>query len=209
MSAIPNVLIIGDSISMGYTPGVRRRLEGVAEVHRCDGNARFTGFGLDHLEEWLTAPGKELDIIHFNFGLHDIVPGNWGRSEPTGDDRQVLREEYEENLRLIVRRLKRACRCLVWATTTPVPPGNLTPPRRSGDEVEYNAIALRVMSEAEVDIDDLYAFALPILSSIQKAEDVHYTDEGYEVLAEAVSANILTQIRRLNPERTRSTHCNN
>ena len=53
---LPNVLIIGDSISIGYTPFVKEALEGKANVVHNEGNAQHTGTGLIKLEEWLGDP---------------------------------------------------------------------------------------------------------------------------------------------------------
>ena len=39
---LPKVLIIGDSISLGYTPHVVQQLEGRAEVKHHKGNAQHT-----------------------------------------------------------------------------------------------------------------------------------------------------------------------
>ncbi|MEY4272224.1 MAG: hypothetical protein RL250_1090, partial [Verrucomicrobiota bacterium] len=75
---------------------------------------------------------------------------------------------------------------VIFATTTPVPEGKLNPPRAFGDVAVYNQIALKVMSENGVAIDDLNAAITPDLAKLQRPHDVHYTPEGYEALAQAV-----------------------
>jgi len=60
--SLPKILIIGDSISIGYTPFVKQMLGGIAGVHHNPGNGRYTGFGLEKLEEWLG--DKSWDVIH-------------------------------------------------------------------------------------------------------------------------------------------------
>ena len=67
---LPRVLIIGDSISIGYTLPVRAQLRGRANVHRPKDNCGSTLVGLERLDAWL-GNGK-WDVIHFNFGLHDM-----------------------------------------------------------------------------------------------------------------------------------------
>ncbi len=79
---------------------------------------------------------------------------------------------------------------LVYATTTPVPEGDLRPYREPEDAVLYNNIAREVMVEAGIPIDDLYAFALPRLGEIQQPENVHFTNAGSELLAQEVVAAI-------------------
>jgi len=68
--SLPRVLIIGDSISMGYTLPTRELLKGKANLHRPPTNCGPTTTGLDQLEAWLG--DKPWDVIHFNWGLHDL-----------------------------------------------------------------------------------------------------------------------------------------
>jgi acyl-CoA thioesterase-1 len=157
-AGLPRVLLIGDSISMGYTIPVRKLLAGKANVHRIPENAAFTGYGLKQLEAWLGE--SKWDAIHFNFGLHDIKRMENG--EP-----QVPLADYESILRKIVARLKKTGASLVFATTTPVPEGKVSPPRIPADVERYNDAARRVMKDAGIPVNDLYAFALPRLAKIQ------------------------------------------
>ena len=63
---LPSVLIIGDSISIGYTKPSALLLKSKASVTRIDGNAQHTWNGLSKIDDWL-ASGK-WDVIHFNWG---------------------------------------------------------------------------------------------------------------------------------------------
>ena len=63
---LPNVLIIGDSISIGYTSGVRDLLKGKANVIHNPGNAQGTTHGCKNLDAWLG--DTKWDVIHFNWG---------------------------------------------------------------------------------------------------------------------------------------------
>ena len=67
---LPRVLLIGDSISIGYTVPVRKLLEGKVNVHRPLTNCGPTTRGLQGIDQWL-GDGK-WDVIHFNWGLHDL-----------------------------------------------------------------------------------------------------------------------------------------
>src|SRR5215203_4589322 len=93
---LPRVLLIGDSISIGYTPATRKLLAGKANVHRIPTNGGPTDTGTKNIKQWL-GDGK-WDVIHFNFGLHDLKLG-------TGKH-QVPIDAYEKNLREIVKALK-------------------------------------------------------------------------------------------------------
>ena len=67
---MPLILIIGDSISIGYTPYVQEMFQGRAEVVHHKGNAQHTGTGLEKIDEWLG--NESWDLIHFNWGLWDL-----------------------------------------------------------------------------------------------------------------------------------------
>ncbi len=187
VAGLPRVLLIGDSISIGYTLPVRQELAGKANVHRIPTNGGPTKNGVANLAKWLGA-GK-WDVIHFNFGLHDLRHMEDGK-------RQVEPEDYEKNLRSLVTDLKKTGAKLIFATTTPVPEGKLTPPRTFGDVATYNDIALKVMKENGVAIDDLNAAVAPDIAKLQNPHDVHYNPEGYAVLGKAVVKSINAAIAK-------------
>lgn len=184
---LPRVLLIGDSISIGYTLPVRTLLAGKANVHRITGNAGPSSNGVFLIDTWL---GKDnWDVIHFNFGLHDLKRLDDGKH-------QIPLDSYERYLRLIVQRLKRTGARLIWASTTPVPDAKVSPPRVPGDVVAYNAAAARVMKENGIGTNDLYSFALPILTEIQSPANVHFTRAGSEQLAEQVAVAIERALKK-------------
>lgn len=188
MPDLPRVLLIGDSISIGYTLPARTLLDGKANVHRIPTNGGPTTRGLQQLDRWL-GPSR-WDVIHFNFGLHDLkhADAKGGLVDASEAPRQVELDAYRDNLRAIVRRLKETGATLIWCTTTPVPPG--AKGRVAGDEVAYNAVAADVMRDEGVATNDLHAFAAARLAEIGKPADVHYTPAGYAVLAEQVARRI-------------------
>jgi lysophospholipase L1-like esterase len=192
-TGLPRVLIIGDSISIGYTPSVRRLLKGQANVHRIPTNGGMSSTGLTNLSAWL---GKDKwDVIHFNFGLHDakfLSPGK----------QQVPPDAYENNLRELVKRLQATGAKLIWCATTPVPPGELVPPRQFDDVAVYNGIAVKVMTAYGVTINDLNAFIRPHVANYQTPHDVHFTAEGSELLAKQVAAAIQAQLPKQGRSRT-------
>jgi lysophospholipase L1-like esterase len=183
---LPRVLLIGDSISISYTLPVRKLLDGEANVHRVPMNGGTSGNGLFKLDEWIG--DKHWDVIHFNFGLHDLK--RMADGEP-----QVPIELYERYLRLIVKRLRTTGARLIWATTTPVPEG-VEPGRRSADVAVYNAAARRVMDANNIAINDLNALAFPRLREIQRPRNVHFTPAGADVLAAQVAASIRKSLKK-------------
>jgi lysophospholipase L1-like esterase len=186
--SLPRVLIIGDSISIGYTPRVRELLVGKANVLRIPGNGSSTSHGLANLGKWLG--DTKWDVIHFNFGLHDakLPPEGIRHSEP---------EQYEKNLRELVKQLQATGAKVIFATTTPVPDGgNLAPDRRFAEVKAYNEAALRVMKDNGVSINDLNSAVQPHAAEYLRPKDVHYTKEGSAFLAERVAAAIGKELKQ-------------
>ena len=183
---LPRVLIIGDSISMGYTQPVRKLLEGKANLHRIPQNGGPSKLGVTRIDAWL-GTGK-WDVIHFNHGIHDV------KIMPDGK-RQVEPAEYEANLRTIVAKLKTTGAKLIFALTTPIPPNPLKGDRHFRDEKEYNAIATRVMNENGVTINDLHSYMQPRFDELRLPEDLHYKPEGYDFLAKRVAEAIETALK--------------
>jgi acyl-CoA thioesterase-1 len=189
---LPRVLLIGDSISIGYTLPVRDLLKGKANVHRIPTNGGPTINGLKNLKQWLG--DSKWDVIHFNWGLHDLKymgPNNENRADPKGSGAhvQVPLADYEKNLRELVGQMKVMGARLIWCSTTPVLEGS--PGRVAGSELKYNEAAARVMKDAGITTNDLWAHAKPKIKEIQLPDgNVHFTTEGSKYLAEKVAAAI-------------------
>ena len=197
------VLILGDSISMGYTPFVKELMPDahVMRAMRPDGekpqNCCGTNFATEHLERWLAQDGGDWDVIHFNFGLHDLKrvhPETGKNSQDPDDPHQADPERYDEQLRAIVARLKETDARLVFATTTPVPEG-VRPYRAPEDPITYNRVALHVMRDEGVPINDLFAYVMGHEEMI-KPKDVHYSKEGSRALGEEVVRAIRAVAKR-------------
>ncbi|MBL9180374.1 MAG: SGNH/GDSL hydrolase family protein [Verrucomicrobiaceae bacterium] len=187
---LPRVLLIGDSISMGYTLDVRAMLKGRANVHRIPSNGGPTTNGLKNIQAWLG--GAKWDVIHFNWGLHDLKyiqedPSKRADPKAAGSHQQVALADYEKNLAELVKTMQATGAKLIWCNTTHVPAGS--DGRVEGDEVKYNEAAARVMTAAGIPTNDLRAHALA-KPEAQLPSNVHYSPEGYHHLAEKVSAVI-------------------
>lgn len=195
------VLILGDSISVGYTQSVGEYLHGRAVVFRpmrkggktaenCEGTTR----GVASVERWLAIDGGEFDVVHFNFGLHDIKHLDPDTSKATmdpSDPHQASLKVYSEQLEEIVEHLLQSGSALVFATTTPVPQGGVRPYRDPEDVVRYNAVAIEIMNKNGIAINDLYTFVLPQLEDLQQPVNVHFNSAGSNALAERVVDSIL------------------
>ncbi len=197
---LPRVLIVGDSISIGYTPYLKNFLRGLATVSHNPGNAGDTWRGLKGLDRWL---GKtKWDLIHFNWGLWDLAWRKQTPHGPKGLDKKKGRltstpEQYGRNLRALVKRLEKTGARLVWATTTPVPPGE--PGRFQGDAARYNQVAAAIMKKEGIPTDDLYAQVKSWKEDLHiRPGNVHFGKKGYERLGLAAAAAILKALGRKN-----------
>ncbi len=202
---LPNVLLLGDSISIGYHAAVTELLKGKANVFRpvnpktggAD-NCSDTSKGVASLDAWLAMQPK-WDVIHFNWGLHDIKHVKPGTTEvstdPTHPSQRTL-AEYQANLETIVGKLKATGAKLIYCTTTPVAPETTGPFRRDEDVVIYNAAATQIMAAHSIVIDDLYAFTKPQLDKVQLPKNVHFSSDGSKVLAGQVVKTITEQLAK-------------
>jgi len=182
---LPRVLLIGDSVSGGYTLAARKVLAGKVNLHKAPENCGPTANGLKKLDIWLaSAPpagaapqspaASQWDVIHFNFGIHD-------RNTPPAD--------YEARLEQLVARLEKTGAKLIWASTTPIPTDE-SKKQTSESIVERNAIAARVMQKHGIPVDDLFTFITPHLATAQNPNDVHFTGPGYQLLGQQVADSI-------------------
>lgn len=187
---LPNVLLIGDSISIGYMLATRKELEGEANVWRPATNCGPSTKGLESLDDWLG--DRKWDVIHFNFGLHDLKymgPNNENLADPQAETshQQVPVEQYVANLKRIAERLKKTGATVIWCETTPVPEG--AKGRVVGDSKRYNEAAAKAMAEVgEIEVNPLYEFALK--NAEQKKANVHYTTAGSASLAQQVAYRV-------------------
>lgn len=174
---LPRVLLVGDSISIGYTVAVRELLKGKANVHRPLFNCGPSNRGVEQVAEIVGA--GNWDVIHFNFGLHDLKIMEDGKH-------QVPLDAYAANLRTLARAFMAAGRRVIWCNTTPVPEGKLSPMRRPSDVLFFNRVAQLGMVSLQIPTHDLCGFAQSKLAQIQIRENVHFTDEGSRELATSV-----------------------
>ena len=203
--ALANVLIYGDSISIGYTSYVRSMLKEQANVYRIHQNgsdsSKFISF-MTEMETTMRNPALQdhwnfkWDVIHFNVGMHDLKHTLNGVLDTNGQ-LQTNPEEYKGNLRKIVEYLQQIApeARIIFATTTPVPEN--AEGRFSDDAVKYNQAAMEVFQEfPQVVINDLHSFTKPRQAEWwRKPGDVHYDKPGQREQAKEVSRVILETLK--------------
>ena len=189
-AARPRVLCYGDSIMLGYSPGLRKELEGKAYVfdwcHCCPDPGPVDGRLFTEVAS--VAP---FDFIFFNNGLHSL---HWGAPKIT--DGQI-----EESYRSMVKAFRKGApkAKLVYLTTTPLlaaapkgQPATAVGPRNDS-VLRLNAIARKVMDEEGVEVIDLYALLIDHLDYANGGGDIfHWSkDRGYPVIFHAVADRIM------------------
>ncbi len=191
--ALPDVLIIGDSISMGYTPVVRKLLAAKANIYRIPANGMWTSNILAKTPYWFQVIGKQhFKVIVFNSGLHDITRIVNGQYDASGSTNHIPLSSYTANLDKLVDLLQPHTDILIWASTTSVPVG--AKGRKAGDEIVYNDAASGIMNKRKVPIIDLYAVSLKAASLHMDPTNVHYTTAGYELLGSEVAKQVLEHL---------------
>ena len=163
------VLLLGDSIRMGYQPMVTELLQGKAEVTGPEDNCRFTLYTLWHVSQWVNAAG-EVDLIHWNNGIWDLYTHLQDGSSISTP------EEYGRNLRRILKEIQalRPKARILFATTTPVAEGNGQISNESIDCI--NAIAHEIMRDERIEVDDLNP-ALRGQAGLLCDDKLHLTEE--------------------------------
>ncbi len=171
------ILLLGDSISMGYRGYVREALEGRAEVAFFEENGRFSNYTLHMLNQWIRQNGAP-DIVHWNNGIWDLTV------EPPLDGNFTPLPEYVAHLRRIIRLLRRVgTSAVVFATTTYAKDRAEQPPEETD---RFNAAALAVMREERVEVNDLGALVKANLDAFLCDDRLHLNEAGYRACAAQV-----------------------
>ncbi len=175
------VMLIGDSIRMGYQPKVAALLAGKADVSGPDENCRFSAFTLFGLQDWV--PEDDYDVIQWNNGQWDTC------YMPDGRIHTPL-EAYLEMQERIAGILMKKTKRLIYATTTPVCPGHFSSgaarPRKDEDIREYNRAATKLATGLGAEVNDLHAAVSEDLDRYISEDMVHLTEAGYALCASRV-----------------------
>jgi isoamyl acetate esterase len=185
------LILIGDSIRMGYQATVHERLMGV-NIWGPEANGGDSANILSHLDEWVVAHAARL--VHLNCGLHDL------KKPFDSDQAQVGIDEYRRNVGQIFDAILATGAQLVWASTTPVDEDlhhrNKGFDRFAADVDCYNAVALELATARNVPVNDLYAVIDAAGAGHLLLDDgVHFTDQGSVLLGNAVAEFVRPLLR--------------
>jgi hypothetical protein len=180
---LPRVLMIGDSICLGYFDQVQNHLKGKACCARlATSKALPSRVFLDEVA--LLLGQYRFDVIHFNNGLHGFVAFS----------EEDYRKSFPAMLKLLKKRAPGAK--LIWATTTPwrKPAPQIQAFHPNNERVKArNQIAARFVAKAKIPVDDLYGL-MEEHPECWADDGLHYTAAGQERQAEQVTTCILNAL---------------
>ena len=201
--ALSKLFVVGDSISVGYSPHLQKMTEGVFQFYgRKTGmeealknldtplgsNTGDSAMVLNYLRTMLTKSNWRPDILVLNCGLHDI--------KTTNGTIQIPLSAYRRNLADIIRLLADKRVHTIWVRTTPVLDElhntRMKKFKRYAHDLEkYNAAADEIMNAAGIKTINLHAFTVKLGQGKAIYRDhVHYHPE-IEALQAAYIAGFL------------------
>ena len=179
-----NVLLLGDSIRVGYDKAVRKTLEGKANVYFPEENCRFASYLLRNLHEYQSLiPDGQVDVLHWNAGLWDCL-------RLFGEDPQTPLDVYAYYIDRLCIRIKKLFpdAVVIFATSTRVQSEKMDPnfKRYNEDTEAYNAAAVEIVKKYGFQVNDLYAVSAALPEAAHSDAVHYYTPMGTEAFANQV-----------------------
>ena len=192
------VLLLGDSIRMGYDDYVKEILQGKCEVYyAADENGRFSAFTLWQMNQMFRHYGP-FDVVHWNNGYWDM-----NIEAPMVDPIHPV-DEYVHFLKRILAEIRRNGARPIFATTTPVlsagsaadiaGTGAMSIQYDNSWVMQYNQAAKALMEAEGVTVNDLFALCEQHPYCYKCPDLLHLTEEGYRKCAEQAAQLILKEL---------------
>ena len=182
------ILLLGDSIRMGYDKYVKLAFKDIAEVVYPEENCRSSVYLLRNLliwREWLDSYDN-IDIIHWNAGLWDDLHLLDGKP-------LISLEQYQDNIDRICIHLEKLFpkAKIIFATSTPVREEFFGGCKRFNKDTEnYNKVACEIVKKHGGHINDLYSLMSDCPNSYHSDMTHYYTKEGTKIITNAVVNSI-------------------
>lgn len=190
------VLLLGDSIRMGYDEYVRELLKDKCEVYFDEDNGRFAAYTLWQVNQLFKRYGK-FDAVHWNNGYWDM-----NIEHPMVEAIHPV-DEYIHFLKRVIAEIRRNGAEIIFATTAPIlESGSSMDNTGTGVKinycndwvVKYNGAAKALMAEEDIAVNDLYEL-MRKGKNFYKCEDMlHLTEEGYKLCAEQAARLIAEKL---------------
>jgi hypothetical protein len=179
-SKLPNVLLVGDSITRNYYPEVQRQLNQVANVYLMATSASVGDPRLPRqLAEFSAAESVSFNVVHFNNGMH-----GWAYSEAD------YRAAFPSFLAALHAMAPGAS--FIWATTTPVKVDAVPGPTNARVNAR-NSIALSLIKDAGISIDDQHGLMTQHLD--QYEDKVHFKTAGAVIQGQQAAQSIRSSLQ--------------
>ena len=178
------LVLVGDSIRMGYQAYVKNELFGLSDVWTPEQNGGNSTNIQKYFDKWIIS--QTADVVHINCGLHDL------KRDFGAEETAIPLVQYQENLRDVLGRiLQETQSTVVWATTTPV--NEIWHHQRKGfdrleiDVVAYNDVSVEVAQDFGVLINDLFQVVVDAgRDNCLSPDGVHFTADGCDLLGKSV-----------------------
>lgn len=186
------VLLLGDSIRMGYDDLVKEELKEYEVYYDPEDNGRFSAYTIWQFNQMYKKYGP-FDIVHFNVGYWDM-----NHEDPFGKPETPL-EDYLHNLNRLLDLIINTKATPIFSLTTPIynidheHDGFIKTPYKNEWVVEYNAAAKALMEKRGIKVIDLYSLLLDGYHYYKCYDSLHLTLEGYQKCA----LKIASEIRKL------------
>ena len=155
------IILLGDSIRMGYDKYVKDALADAAEVYYPEENCKFAQYLLRYLHDWkkrLEWP-EDADLVHWNAGLWDVA-------EIYGDEPMSSISHYSDMIKRIDARIRLLFpkAKVVFATSTAIREESYTGIFKRHNAVieRFNAVAVEALSATDTVINDLYSHTVNV-----------------------------------------------
>ena len=180
----PRILLIGDSIVMGYGPKVAELIGEAASIAWV-GTSRFPADPAFLDEIKLVLKYTQFDAIHFNNGMHGF---------------DYSEEDYARHLKRAVSELMSLTKGMTWmlSNSTPVrEPHKLDQFRDRNERVKVRNEAMRQLAEAlSVPLTDLYS-PLESHPEYHSIDGTHFNEDGQKVQGAIVADSIRRHVNGL------------
>lgn len=187
-----NLLLIGDSIRMGYDKSVKKTLEGKANVIFPEDNCRFAAYVLRYFHEYLDGTnGEDIDVVHWNAGLWDCL--RLFEEEP-----HTPIDVYAYYIERICVRIKKICpnAQVIFATSTKVISEKMSKDlKRYNEDIEkYNEVAVDIVEKFGFEINDLYSLSATLPEETHSDPVHYYTPAGTEAFTNQVLSFVVPKL---------------
>lgn len=201
------IFLIGDSISIEYTPYLKEDIKDFANLERKEddgtalknldvpmgANGGDSQMVLDYLQHKIQDPEFVPDYVILNCGLHDI------KRNPQSNAIQINENLYSKNLAQIFKLLKDKDIQPIWIRTTWVVDSIHNEKSKAfyryhADAKRYNEIADSICSSNGIPIIDLYTFSKN--QGIESIRDhIHYLPKAQKEQADFIAEELMKYIK--------------